>query len=195
MIMQTLLQLVILFFVIFDPLASLIVFIAASSGMSLKERRLTATLAVLVAATLSLLVLLLGQNLLSLFSTTIDEFRIAGGIILGILGVKMALGLPLTHLEDAKNNSGRAIASVIGTPLLTGPAAITAIIIAVNDYGRIRTGAAIAIVLGITALIFCYSHFVNKLGKTTIQVMSTTLGLVTLAWGVKLVANGILAIL
>lgn len=191
---EILVQLVILFFVIFDPLASLIVFITASAGMSREDRRLTATLAVLVAASLSFLVLMLGQNLLSLFSTNIDEFKIAGGIILGILGVKMSLGLPLTHLDDVKHSSGRAIASIIGTPLLTGPAAITAIIISVNDYGRILTGIAIAIVLGVAALIFCFSHLVNKLGKTAIQVTSTLLGLITLAWGVKLITNGLLAI-
>lgn len=192
---EILIQLTILFFVIFDPLASLIVFITASANMNKKERRLTATLAVLVAASLSFLVLLFGQNLLNLFSTTVDEFRIAGGIILGILGVKMALGLPLTHMKEVKNSSGRAIASIIGTPLLTGPATITTIIISVHDYGRLLTGLAVAIVLFLAAIIFYLSEIVNKLGKTAIQVMSTILGLITLAWGVKFVANGLLAIL
>ena len=56
------------------------------------------------------------------------------------------------------------------------------------------TGLAIAIVLILTAIIFYLSGFINKLGKTTIQVMSTVLGLITLAWGVKLITNGILAI-
>lgn len=194
MMFEILLQLVVLFFVIFDPLASLIVFTVASANMDKKERKITAALAVLVAAILSFLVLFFGQNLLNIFSTTIDEFRIAGGIILGILGVKMALGLPLTHMDDAKNSSGRAIASIIGTPLLTGPAAITAIIIAVNDYGTFVTGQAIAIVLGISAMIFCFAHIINKLGKTTIQVMSTLLGLITLAWGVKMITSGLLTI-
>ena len=192
--LETLLQLVILFFVIFDPLASLVVFITASASMDKKERRLTAILAVLVAAALSFLVLLFGQNLLNIFSTTIDEFKIAGGIILGILGVKMSLGLPLTYLDEVKNSSGRAIASIIGTPLLTGPATITTIIISVNDYGRLQTGLAIAIVLCLAAIIFHFSGIINRLGKTTIQVMSTVLGLVTLAWGVRLIANGLLAI-
>jgi multiple antibiotic resistance protein len=194
MMFENLLPLIILFFVIFDPPASLVVFIAASANMSKGERRLTATLAVFVAASLSFLVLIFGQNLLTLFSTSIDEFRIAGGIILGILGVKMALGLPLTNLDDVKNSSGRAIASIIGTPLLTGPASITTIIISVNDYGRATTGLAIAIVLCLTAIIFQLSGIISKLGKTTIQVASTVLGLITIAWGVKLISAGILAI-
>ncbi|MBM3200089.1 MarC family protein [Candidatus Woesearchaeota archaeon] len=192
---KELIQLVILFFVIFDPPASLIVFLVASSNMDKHERKVTATLAVTVAALLSYLVLLLGQSLLTIFSTNIEEFRIAGGIILGILGIKMALGLPLANLDEAKNSSGRAIASIIGTPLLTGPAAITSIILAVNDYGRIKTGLSICIVLAISAVMLYKADMIHKiLGKTSIQVSSTVLGLITLAWGVKLVSHGLLAI-
>lgn len=195
-IFEMLLQLVILFFVIFDPFASLLVFITASANMNRKERRVTATLAVLVALSISLFVLFLGHNLLSIFSTTIDEFRIAGGIILSILGVKMALGIPLTDINKVRNNSGRAIAAIIGTPMLTGPATITAIIIAVNDYGMFLTGIAILIVLVLTAFIFYQTETINKLmGPTAMQVLSTILGLITLAWGVKFITHGILALL
>lgn len=193
---ETLIQLILLFTVIFDPLASLIVFFTASEGMKPKERRNTAILSIFVASGISLLVLLLGENLLSLFNTNIDEFRIAGGIILGILGIKMALGIPLTKIEEFKNNSGRAIAAIIGTPLLTGPAAITAIIISVHDYGIVLTGLATGIVLGLTAFVFYQAEKVRNLfGKTSIQVVSTILGLITLAWGVKFIILGILAII
>lgn len=194
--LETLLQLIVLFFVIFDPLASLVVFVVASAHMKKKERNTTAGIAVLVAAALSFLVLVFGQHLLNLFSASLDEFRVAGGIILGILGVKMSLGLPLTDVHKLKNNSARAIAALIATPLLTGPAAITAIILSVADYGRILTGIAVVIVLGLTAVIFYQAQKIHKfLGKTTIQVMSTILGLITLAWGVKFIVIGINAII
>ena len=119
-----LLQLILLFFVIFDPPASFAVFISASSHMRLASKRKMASLAVLVAAGLSFLVLFFGESLLYVFSTTIDEFRIAGGIILLMLGIRMSLGLPLLHMDSLNGNSGKAIASLIGTPLLTGPAGI-----------------------------------------------------------------------
>jgi len=187
---------VILFAVIFDPLASLMVFFTATRYMEKQERQRIATYAVLVASGLSLAVLLLGDKLLALFSTSLDEFRVAGGIVLGILGIEMALGLNLNNIEDVKNKSGRAIAAIIGTPLLTGPAAITAIIVSVQDNGRTITGLAILTVLAATALIFYQAEKVNKMiGKNFIQVMSTILGLVTLAWGVKFVTTGIMNIL
>ncbi|MFH1506753.1 MAG: MarC family protein [archaeon] len=188
-------QLIILFFVIFDPPASFAVFVAGTRNMTVVEKRKTAVYAVLFAAILSLVFLLFGEQVLQLFTTNINEFKVAGGIILGILGVKMALGHTIV---DTKSSDGekRAVAAIIATPLLTGPAAITAIIISVHDFGMVLTGVAVAVVLIATALIFFTAEKINKLGgKTTIQMVSTILGLITLAWGVKFVMAGLQAIM
>ncbi len=186
-----LLKLIVLFFVIFDPFMSFAVFYSSTRDMEREERRRTATMAILVASTISVSVLLFGERILELFSTDIDDFKVAGGIVLGVLGVKMALGQPITDSDSSENRSGRAIAAIIGSPLLTGPAAITAIIVSVDDFGMILTAIAIGIVLTFTALLFYQATLVNRfLGKTLIQVLSTILGLITLSWGVMLIKQG-----
>ena len=188
----SLIQLIILFIVVIDPLASFFVFYATSSKMAPKERHKTGLLAILIAVLLCFIVLILGQSLLELFSTTLDEFRIAGGIILIILGIKMVLGESLINTYDKKDSSARALASIIATPLITGPATIFTIIIASSDYGKMMTGLAVGIVLLITAMLFLLSNKVKKiLGDTATQVTTTILGLVTLSWGVKLIILGI----
>jgi len=187
-----LIQLIILFFVVIDPLASFFVFYATSSKMVPKERQKTGLLAILIAVLLCFIVLILGHSLLELFSTTLDEFRIAGGIILVILGIKMDLGESLINTHDKKDSSARALASVIATPLITGPATIFTIIIASSDYGKLMTGLAVSIVLLTTVVLFLLSNKVKKvLGDTATQVTTTILGLVTLSWGVKLIILGI----
>lgn len=192
--LETLLPLIVLFFVIIDPLASFVVFLAACGPMKLKERRRTAVYAVLLAAALAFCVLLLGPSLLRLFSTTIDEFKVAGGIILGILGIKMARGQSITE-EELEHDRTRALAAVIATPMLTGPAAITAIIISAAEHGIFLTGAAVAIVLAFTAFIFLMASDIRRYVSTTaILIMSTLLGLITLAWAVKYVVEGVLGI-
>ena len=189
---EPLLQLIILFVVIFDPFASLVIFLVATEKMSFGDRRQVANTAVGVAAGVSALFLLFGTSVLSLFNTSIKEFQVAGGIVLGILGVKMVLGYSLAKVEELKNSTGWAIASIIGTPLLTGPAAITAIIVSVNDYGRTVTAIALASVLLFTTLIFYNAGRIEKvLGRTSIKVISTILGLITLSWGVKYVLSGL----
>ncbi|MBI2134371.1 MarC family protein [Candidatus Woesearchaeota archaeon] len=191
-ILQAIIQLVILFFVIFDPFVSLAVFVIATKNMGNKERNLVAALAVIVAAIISLVVLALGNSFLMLLSTSLEDFRVAGGIILGLLGIKMVWGQSLVNDATIKGSSGRAIAAIIATPLLTGPAAITAIIISVNDHGHAITGAAVGFVLGISALMFYQATNIQKaLGNTTLQVISTILGLITIAWGVKFIRLGL----
>src|SRR3989338_5907958 len=159
--------------------------------MSEEERDKIAGLAVLVAATISFIVLILGEKLLVLLNTNIIDFKIAGGIVLALLGVKMVLGQSPIDEEKLKNNTGRAIAALIGTPLLTGPAAITSIILSTEEYGMILTGSAIIIVLLIAAIFLYKASTIRKyLGITAIQVVSTILGLIMLAWGVKFIRAG-----
>ncbi|MBI2125647.1 MarC family protein [Candidatus Woesearchaeota archaeon] len=185
-------QLLILFFVIFDPLASFVIFTVATNSMQEKERQRTATIAVMVAAGISFLVLLFGEGLLQLFSMNIEEFQVAGGIVLSVLGLKMVLGNSLVDVERVKGDSSWAIASIIGTPLLTGPAAIMSIIVSANNYGKLVTGLAVGIVLVGTVILFYNTKRVSRiLGRTAIQVVSTILGLITLAWGVKYVLQAI----
>jgi multiple antibiotic resistance protein len=190
--LENLIQLIVLFVVIIDPMASFAVFAVATDPMKESERKRTALLAVLVAAVISGLVLFLGERLLDLFNTDIQNFKIAGGIILLIFGIQMSLGMSLFKVEEKEGSSTAAIASLIATPLLTGPATISTIIITTHDYGIADTGLAIAIVLAFSAgLLLLSARISKKVGKMPIQVMSTIMGLITLAWGVMFIRDGL----
>ena len=192
-----LISLIILFFVIIDPLTSFIVFFVSTKGFDNKAKLKIALLSVILAAFISYLVLFLGENLLQLFSTDINSFKIAGGIILVILGINMSLGKSITDIEKMEGDSVHAIASIIATPLISGPATITAIIISSSDFGKLLTGLAIGIILAIVGIMFYLSiryHEVTSKAKTTIQVVTTLMGLITLAWGVNYIISGVQAI-
>ncbi len=190
--LYSLLQLFILFFVIFDPLLSFVFFFSVTADMSATEKRKTAILAVTVALSISILCLVFGASLLRLFNTNIQDFKIAGGIILGILGVKMSLGQSDSERVMGTRRSAKAIASIIATPLLTGPASITAIIISVHDYGRVLTAIAVLLVLFITLVLFLQAPRIIRLtGETAMQVVSTLMGLITLSWGIMFIKEGL----
>ncbi|MCL6466437.1 MAG: MarC family protein [candidate division WOR-3 bacterium] len=189
--LYSLLQLIILFFVIFDPLLSFVVFFGATADMSPEEKRKTALLAVIVAFSISLLCLIFGASILRLFNTNIQDFKIAGGIILAILGIKMSLGQSDSEKVMGTKRSAKAIASIIATPLLTGPASITAIIISVHDYGRLLTAIAVLLVLIITLILFLQAPRITRFtGETALQVVSTLMGLITLSWGIMFIKQG-----
>jgi multiple antibiotic resistance protein len=190
-VLEQLVQLVILFTVIIDPLSSFAVFTTSTAAMTAAEKKRTALYAVLAAAAMSYAILFIGAPLLSLFSVSISDFKIAGGIILAIFGVQMTLGQSLGG-KIKEGASVPATAAIIATPLLTGPAAITAIIAAVNDSGMLVTGLAVTIVMGITAVMFSLpTSVVNRIGKTPIQFISVIMGMITLAWGIRFIKDGL----
>jgi len=189
---DNLVQLVVLFIVIFDPMASIVVFAIATKSMEEGERIRTAILAIIVASVISYAFLFAGQQLLDLFGINMRYFKVAGGVILFILGVEMVLGYPLTNIDATKECSASAIASIIATPLLTGPAAITAIIISAREFGTVDVGLAITLVLLFSLALFLLAARINKaVGKMPLQVASTIFGLLTLAWGVKFILEGL----
>jgi len=188
---EALVQLVILFTVIIDPLSSFAVFTTSTATMTAAEKKRTALYAVLAAAIMSYAILFVGEPLLNLFSVGISDFKIAGGIVLAIFGVQMTLGQSLGS-KIKEGASVPAVAAIIATPLLTGPAAITAIIAAVHDYNIYVTGAAITVVLLITAVMFSLpTRIINKIGTTPIQFVSVIMGMITLAWGVRFIKDGL----
>ena len=190
--LEALVQLVILFTVIIDPLSSFAVFTASTASMTPAEKKRTALYAVAAAAAMSYTVLLVGEPLLRLFSVSISDFKIAGGIVLAIFGIQMTLGQSMGNSGIKQGSSVPAVAAIIATPLLTGPAAITAIIAAVHDYNVYVTGVAITIVLLITAALFSMpAKVMDKIGKTPIQFASVIMGMITLAWGVRFVKEGL----
>jgi multiple antibiotic resistance protein len=183
------LQLTILFFVIIDPLASFAVFFAATKNMTKGYRVRTALGAILVAMLLSYTFLFLGEGVITVFGTSMADFKIAASIVLAILGIKMILGGSFTKEETEIANgkaSYQAIAALIGTPLLTGPATITTIIISVKDYGVFPTGIAITVILGLTSVLFLSANHIHRfIPAAIVRVISTILGLITLAWAAK----------
>ena len=104
----------------------------------------------------------------------------------------MALGYEIFKSEGVKNNTSRGIAAIIATPLITGPAAITAIILSANDFGMFVTGLAMFTVLIMTAILFYFSSNIEHyLNETFVMVLTTILGLITVAWGVNFMFTGL----
>ena len=193
--LNSLVQLIILFIVILDPLLSFSLFTSYTKKMNKKTRKNCAYLAIGTAAILCFAVLVLGNNLLNLLSTNLNDFRVAGGIILGLLGIEMVMGINFRSNNEEKSfdeKCAKATATIIGTPVIAGPAAITTIIIASNDYGFLTTGLSVAIVLAIIGSLFLFSGKVKKIvGKTAMHVASTMMGLVTIAWAVNFIRIGL----
>jgi multiple antibiotic resistance protein len=185
-------QAFILLFVIMDPLLSLAAFFSMTKGIPKEECRKIAAQAVIVAAIPLFLFIFIGNGILSVLSVSLDSFQIAGGIILVLLGVQMALGISFPKdKEDEKDHS--AIAVVIGTPLITGPAVITTSILLADKFGKETTAVSGAAALLGMWIILRFSSFIHdKLGRSGLKVLSTMMGIITIAWGVEFIRQGLM---
>lgn len=189
---EALLTLVILFAVIIDPPLSFAFFISNTKNLSKKEKVETALKAIALAFIIVFIFVLFGDLFLRLFSIELNHLRIAGGLILLILGVKMTLGLTFrSSIEEHEVKD--TLPTIIATPLISGPACITTILISSVDYGKLITGVAVGIVLFITgAMLLVASYMKEKhYGKTAIKMITTSMGLVTVAWGISFIMTGL----
>ena len=187
-------QAFVLLLMIMDPLVSIAAFLTMTKGMKRKEQNKIASKAVLVAAIPLFLFVVFGNIVLDILKVDLMTFKAAGGVVLLLLGIQYALGisLPKEKEDEGEAHDGSAIAAVIGTPLITGPATISAAVILTNEFGREVTaiaGIAALIVVWVTLLIGPKIH--GFLGRTGLSVLSTMMGLVTIAWGVSFLKEGL----
>lgn len=175
-----------LLFFIFDPFATVPMFITLTRDQSEKEQMASANKAVLVAGLLFVIFALIGSELLALFSITVDAFRIAGGIVLLLMAMEIVFSLQLTKKEETS-----VAWVIIATPLLSGPGVITTAILLVHLYGHFTVLIAGVISLALTWGIMRNSVLISqKVGNNAIGVFSKIIGMLLAAIAVEFIMRG-----
>lgn len=182
----------IMLLVIMDPFGGIPVFIMLTKGDSVKRMKRSAHRAITVATILLIVFLLLGQAILDFFSISLESFKIAGGIILFLVGLMYVFDI---NMDGENKDYERDITIPMATPLIAGPGVITAAIISVNLYGLWITLLAALINLLIFWLGMLYSHKLNKiLGRQGAEILSRVMGLILTAMAVEFIITGFLSI-
>lgn len=182
------------FFAIFgvmDPVGNVPTYLAITGKMTAPAARSLARRAVLRAGVILLVFLFLGNFLLDAFHISIASFRIAGGLILTLLGLQITFGIELPHKvgdEDAEDPSVVPLA----TPLIAGPGTITTVVILSKEFGLVATFIGIAANLALSYLLFHYANIVLKLlGKKGTVLFAKVMGLIIVAIGVEFIRSGL----
>jgi len=175
-------------FALVNPLSSFPILMSAyENKMNVKKIAISA---VFVALTIAVIIVFVGPALFKFFGITVDSFRIAGGLILLLLGIETVRSKE-KH-EDGKITKTDSIISIMATPLLTGPAVISFITIKAYEVGKITTLLNLLITFGIIALIFIiFAFFVRKINAKAVNLTSKVLGLFLTAVAIEMIASGI----
>lgn len=180
--------LIIQLFVLLDPMASFPILMAAHKNkMNVRKIALGA---VFFAFLIAIIIALVGPNLFALFGVSLDSFRIAGGVVLLLLGISTINDIQVKTKIDRVDS----LVSLIATPLLTGPAIISFITLKALEVGRVSIISNIIIAfLFVGILFYIFSITISRINMKIISITSKVLGLFLAAMGIEMIVTGIKA--
>jgi multiple antibiotic resistance protein len=175
-----------------SPIGVLPVVVKAAEGDPLRIRRIS-RLAVLTFLFTLTAACWWGQALLDLFAITLDSFRVAGGLILLPIGLRLIEGHDVAGDPDESATETLGVVP-IGLPLLAGPGAISLVVAeAPTDWpGRLALTAVIALLaLGIYLVLMVSMPLRRALGELQEKVISRLMGLLLSAIAVQMLVGGL----
>ena len=186
--MEDLLKAFLSLFIIMDAFGALPIFIAITKNYPLQYKKKAANNAVYVAGIVLFLFLFFGLAILDFFGINFSNFKVAGGLVLLIIGIKIVLGL---HFREENGSKYQLAVVPLATPLITGPGVITTVIILVGQYGYYIAMIASLMNLLLTWIVLHNSEFFFKiLGRQGSEVLSRIMGLLLTAIGVQFIRVG-----
>ena len=194
-------------FALLNPLGMLPVFIGYTAGMRVGVQRWLAIFVSITVLGLMLVFLFAGTALLNFFGITLDAFRIAGGILLLLIGIRTVAQDPVNKAKDLMVASEvgvlREAESVYGQivvplamPLLVGPGVIANLILYAGEarsatvfWGLVGVAVGVSF---LTLVILLSGGFLRGLlGDVGLSIATRILGLLVASIGVQFVIVGL----
>ena len=193
-------------FAIMNPISNLPVFLSCTEGASGPERRAIALRVTLYCLVLGGAFAVLGNAVLNLFGISVNDFRVAGGLVVLLIGLNMLHGSDSTAhhgTEKEKGSFGESSAVAfypLTFPILVGPGTITTLILYRQEatttedfvvYGAVFGGLACLI-----GLVFAISGWLEGfLSDTGRVIMTRLMGMILVAIAVEMIASGLVVLL
>ena len=189
---------------IVNPIGVVPFFIHFTRTFSAEERARTARIAAFSAFVVITASSLLGLHILEFFGISLASFQVGGGLLLIMGALQMLHAEPAeSRAQDVTDGADRASAGAsvavvpLTIPLLTGPAAISTVVIyAEKSRSVLALGTLIAygVIIGLAVwLVLSAAERVGAfLGQTGINVMTRLMGLILAAIAVEVMSDGLL---
>lgn len=177
-------------FVAIDPVGLAAIFLGLGQGVPAAERQRIARQATITGGVVALLFLFLGASIFGALGISVQDFQIAGGLILFILAAR---DLIHSAAEPEKLPPDFGIVP-LGMPLIAGPALIATLILLAQTLGVGIALAALSANLVLVVLAFAYSEKLGRLiGATGLRAISKIISMLLAAIAVAMVRQGLRA--
>jgi multiple antibiotic resistance protein len=192
----------VLYFVVIDPFGTTTIFMSLTQHQNSHEKMKSAFEGVLTATIILIFFSLVGNLLLTYLNISLGAFKIAGGIILFIISLEMLFDKRQERKEkDIENVSNNIAIFPLAIPLLSGPAAITSVIVIVSQFGDnftyqlIGTTSLLSVMLLTLILFLIVSKSQQFINKKVTNVFSRVISIILAGLSVQYIVDGVVSLI
>jgi len=180
-------KVVVALFIITDSIGNLPLFMGLTEGMSNEERRKVIRTALWTGLILIAVFGLAGSLIFELFNITIEDVKIAGGILLFIIAIEILMK------GQVGNEHQKDIGIVpLGCPLLVGPGAITTIFMMMKIYNVFIVITGVLICFFLIWLVFYFAENIyGFLGKNGSLLVAKIAAIIIAAIAVRFIRQAV----
>lgn len=187
------------FFAIMNPISNLPAYMALVADDSQKISRKIAFRSLLIAFVIVTVFIFSGDFIFKVFGITIVSFRIAGGILVAVIGYHMINGNHSPSYkgmeQQAVNSDPMSIAiSPLAMPLFAGPGTITTALSLANGglQNQLITIVAFAFLCVITYLLLrSAKQIAGFLGENLMKIITKFMGLLLFSIGIQMIITSV----
>lgn len=153
--------------------------------VSLKKKfgKIESEKASLVAGSLLVVFLFVGESILRFIQIDVNSFAIAGAFVLFVIALEMILGIQIQKNTEAKSASIVPIAF----PLIAGAGSLTTTLSLKSQFHTINIILGIVVnIIVVYIVLKSASWLESKIGQGTIAVLEKVFGIILLAISIKL---------
>ncbi|WP_440950598.1 MarC family protein [Methanosphaerula subterraneus] len=190
-------------FIIVNPLSSTLLYVSLTGTLDHEVQMRIATEAAKYALAILVIFALLGGVILQLFGITLEAFRIAGGILLFVIGMEMVYARnsrsKMTATEKYEGIDAEDVSVMpLAIPMIAGPGAITTSIVLMNEakgFGPLAyliVIVSIVLTIGVTYYMMRNADYiVKRIGQREFRAVNRLMGMLLIAIAVQFVIIGL----
>lgn len=197
------------FFAIMNPFVALPMFLSLTNAYDAARQRRTALRVTLSSLALAAVIMAAGSWLLRFFGISVDDFRVAGGLVVAMIALGMLNGGATAHQgTPAEQEHHQQLAAdaesdisfyPLTFPLIVGPGTITTIMVftsqAADAASLLAVAAAICAVLAMLFVVLWFAPAIGHRMSASLRVIMTRLmGMILIAIAVEMIITGLLAL-
>lgn len=181
-------------FVAVDAIGNIPLFLSLAEATTKKQRHKIIIESVTTATVVAILFMFIGKWILTTLGITIQDFQIAGGVLLFVIAARLLLpGIQKIFLANGHDKDVGVFP--LGTPLITGPAVLTTTLMMLDSFGIMPTFISLVVNMIIVWITLAKADAIMRfMGSGGTRAFAKIMYILLAAIGVMMVRRGIIGI-